>query len=189
VAYVEVVADATEATTASEDGSLEPDPDLELDAPAQAAPREPGAPSPDPSNYAVTADRRIVIQAEETLGHYAEWLEVRASELRRLNRMSYKTPLVIGRTLRLDFSKVTPEVFEERRLEFHQAIQDDFFSSYVVSGTTQHTLRRGESVWYLAERKFRVPVWLLRQYNPDLDFGSLPVGASLVIPEIQPRPS
>jgi membrane-bound lytic murein transglycosylase D len=146
-----------------------------------------GPPSPDPSNYAVTADDRIVIQAEETLGHYAEWLEVRASDLRRLNHMRYETPLVIGRSLRLDLRRVPPEVFEQRRLAYHQALQEEFFSSYVVTGTRTHRLRSGESLWYLAERKFRVPVWLLRQYNPELDFGALPAGAKMVIPEVEPR--
>ena len=38
-------------------------------------------------------------------------------------------------------------------------------------------------------RKYRVPVWLLRQYNPDLDFGALRTGASMVVPQIEPRSS
>ena len=50
-----------------------------------------------------------------------------------------------------------------------------------------HVLARGESLWYLAKRKYRVPVWLLRQYNPDLDFAALPAGAPLIVPIIEPR--
>ena len=57
----------------------------------------------------------------------------------------------------------------------------------MVTGTEQHVLRKGESLWYLAARKYRVPVWLLRQYNPDLDFGALPTGAAMVVPLIEPR--
>ena len=34
----------------------------------------------------------------------------------------------------------------------------------------EHVLRRGETLWELATQRYRVPVWLLRQYNPDLDF-------------------
>lgn len=144
-------------------------------------------PSPDPSNYAVSRNDRITVQAEETLGHYAEWLELRASQLRRLNGMRYGQPLGIGHTLRLDFSRVTPETFEQRRLAYHQALQDEFFGSWIVTGIEMHTLRRGESLWYLAHRKYRVPTWLLRQYNPDLDFASLPAGAELVVPRVAPR--
>jgi membrane-bound lytic murein transglycosylase D len=142
-------------------------------------------PVPDPSNYAVTRDHRVTVQADETLGHYAEWLEVNASRLRRLNGMRYGTPLVIGRQKKLDFSRVTPEEFERRRLEYHRTLQEEFFEAYVVSGTRTHTLRRGDSLWYLAEQKYEVPIWLLRQYNPDLDFGSLPAGTPMVVPIVE----
>jgi membrane-bound lytic murein transglycosylase D len=142
-------------------------------------------PIPDPSDYAVTADHRVTVQAEETLGHYADWLEVSASRLRRLNRMHYETPLVIGRQKKLDFSRVTPEEFERRRLEYHRTLQEEFFDVYVVSGTRTHMLRKGDSLWYLAEQKYEVPIWLLRQYNPDLDFGSLPAGTPMVVPVIE----
>ena len=81
---------------------------------------------------------------------------------------------MIGRQKKLDFSRVTPEEFEQRRLEYHRTLQEEFFDAYVVSGTRTHMLRKGDSLWYLAQRKYEVPVWLLRQYNPDLDFGSLP---------------
>jgi membrane-bound lytic murein transglycosylase D len=143
-------------------------------------------PIPDPSDYAVTSNHRITVQAEETLGHYAEWLEVSASRLRRLNRMGYETPLVIGRQKKLDFSRVTPEEFERRRLEYHRTLQEEFFEAYVVSGTRTHMLRKGDSLWYLAQRKYEVPIWLLRQYNPDLDFGSLPAGTPMLVPIIEP---
>jgi membrane-bound lytic murein transglycosylase D len=146
-------------------------------------------PSPDPSNYSVSADNRVTVQAEETLGHYAEWLEVRPSALRRLNRLKAGSPVVIGRTARLDFSNVTPEVFERRRLQYHLALQEAFFEAYVVSGTESHVLKKGESLWYLAKEKFEVPLWLLRQYNPDLDFGALRAGTRMVVPVVEPRQS
>ena len=144
-------------------------------------------PSPDPSNYSVSKGDRVTVQADETLGHYAEWLEVRPSALRRLNRMKPGTPVQIGRTAKLDFSHVTPEVFEQRRLEYHLALQEAFFEAYVVSGTESHVLKKGETLWFLAQHKFEVPVWLLRQYNPDLDFGALRPGTRMVIPVIEPR--
>jgi membrane-bound lytic murein transglycosylase D len=145
--------------------------------------------SPDPSDYAVTPDQWITVQAEETLGHYAEWLEVPTSRLRRLNRMSMDTPLAIGHRARLDFTRVSAETFEERRLEYHQSLQAEFFASFLVSGTETHVLRNGDTIWILARDKFEVPVWLLRQYNPDLDFGALQAGAKVVVPLIEPRPT
>ncbi|HLB83922.1 MAG TPA: transglycosylase SLT domain-containing protein, partial [Steroidobacteraceae bacterium] len=38
--------------------------------------------SADPSDYTVASDGTIEVQATETLGHYAEWLDVRATRLR-----------------------------------------------------------------------------------------------------------
>ena len=156
---------------------------------AALASEPPAAPSPDPSNYSVSKGDSVTIQAGETLGHYAEWLEVRASSLRRLNRMKPGAAMVIGHAAKLDFSRVTPEVFEARRLRYHLSIQEAFFEAYVVSGTETHTLARGETLWYLANKKLRVPEWLLRQYNPDLDFGALRAGTQMVVPVVEPRES
>ena len=153
--------------------------------PPPAAVGDPAS-QPDPSDYAVHGNR-IRVQAAETLGHYADWLEIRASRLRQLNRMRFEQPVVIGQRLRLDFARVTPEEFERRRLEHHQSLQNEFFEAFVVTGTERHVLRRGESLWYLAKRKYRVPVWLLRQYNPDLDFASLPAGTAMVVPVVERR--
>jgi membrane-bound lytic murein transglycosylase D len=146
-------------------------------------------PAPDPSDYAVDRNDCVTVQAAETLGHYAEWLEVRTSRLRRLNHMTYDTPVVIGRKTKLDFSHVTRETFEQRRLQYHHALQEEYFAAFEVIGTRTHTLRPGDSLWYLAERKYEVPAWLIRQFNPDLDFGALQAGTRMVIPEVGPRTS
>ncbi|MDY6949178.1 MAG: LysM peptidoglycan-binding domain-containing protein, partial [Pseudomonadota bacterium] len=76
------------------------------------------AASADPADYSVQDKNTIIVQAAETLGHYAEWLDVRASQLRQLNRISFATPVVIGRKVKLEFSKVTPDQFEARRAEY-----------------------------------------------------------------------
>ena len=143
------------------------------------------AASADPSDYSVHEDNIVRVQAAETFGHYAEWLDVRASQLRALNRMSKATPVVIGRKVKLDFSKVTPDQFEARRQEYHKQLQETFFTQFRISGNTTHVIKPGESVWVLAQQRYNVPIWLLRQYNPDLDLGSLKPGAKLVIPTVE----
>ena len=148
---------------------------------------DPTAPSPVDAVYGVTAGHHIRVQADETLGHYAEWLQVKTSALRRLNRMSYETAVLIGRRLKLDFSRVSPETFLNHRLEYHRTLQEEFFGAYQVTGTDTHVLRSGDSLWYLANQKYDVPVWLLRQYNPELDLGSLAPGQRMVIPRVEPR--
>jgi membrane-bound lytic murein transglycosylase D len=101
--------------------------------------------------------------------------------------MHFDTPVAIGRQTVLDFSVVSQEVFEHRRLEYHRTLQEEFFDSYEVVGTDAHRLERGDTLWHLAEQRYQIPVWLLRQYNPSLDFGALQVGARLTIPRIAPR--
>jgi len=192
LAAVDALVEPEEADVEPPPASEPPPPETELLAEtepqvATATPAPSEMPTPDPSDYAVHAQNRITVQADETLGHYAEWLEVRASQLRRLNRMRYDQEIVIGRSIRLDLSRVSAEEFERRRLEYHQTLQEEFFDAYVVTGTETHTLRRGDTVWYLATRKYRVPVWLLRQYNPELDFGALPPGSAMVVPQVEPR--
>jgi membrane-bound lytic murein transglycosylase D len=110
---------------------------------------------------------------------------VRAATLRQLNRISYATPVVIGRKVKLDFSKVSPDQFEARRAEYHRALQEAFFTQFRIKGTADHVIKRGESVWVLAQQRYNIPIWLLRQYNPDLDLGSLLPGARLVIPVVE----
>ena len=142
------------------------------------------AESADPSDYSVAADQSVRVQAAETLGHFAEWLDVRASQLRRLNRMSNSTPVVIGRKLKLDFARVSQDQFEAKRLEYHKQLQETFFTQYRISGDVTHLIKPGESVWVLAQQRYNIPIWLLSQYNPDTDLGALKPGAKLVIPTV-----
>ena len=48
-----------------------------------------------------------------------------------------------------------------------------------------HVIRSGESIWVLAQQRYNIPIWLLRQYNPDLDLGSIRPGTKLVIPIVE----
>jgi len=141
----------------------------------------------DPSDYTVAEDGSIEVQAAETLGHYADWLEIRTQQLRRLNGMAYGQPVMIGRRLQLDFSKIRPKAFEQQRLEYHRALQEDFFQRFQIAGTCRHVVRPGDSLWTLSRQTYAVPVWLLRQYNPDLDFAAVPPGKAIEVPLLQRR--
>jgi peptidoglycan lytic transglycosylase D len=174
-----------------------PTPDINAGADEDEAPvvqddLEPGlvpgavtAATADPADYSVAADGTIVIQAAETLGHYAEWLDLRASRLRTVNRMSYGTPLVVGRRLKLDLSRVDAARFEMQRVAYHRDLQEQFFAAHRIIGSDAHVVRPGESVWILAARRYDLPLWLLRQYNPDVDFANLKPGVRLVIPQLE----
>lgn len=144
------------------------------------------AASADPGDYSVHDDDTILVQATETLGHYAEWLNLRASQLRSLNRMSFATPVVVGRKVKLQFSKITRDQFEARRAEYHRQLQEAFFTQFRIKDTATHVIRPGESIWVLAQQRYNIPIWLLRQYNPDLDLGAVKPGTKLIIPVVEP---
>ncbi len=136
----------------------------------------------DPSDYSVADDRTIRVQEDETIGHFADWLGIRASDLRRLNGMRGTSAMRVGKRLKLDFSKSTPEQFETARVAYHQGVQEAFFAKHRIVATSEHVVRPGESIWVLAERRYNVPVWLLRQYNPDLDVALVRPSTRVVIP-------
>ena len=143
----------------------------------------------DPSDYSVSANGTIEVQATETLGHYAEWLDLRTSQLRAINRKQQDRALSIGSQLRLDFSHVSAEEFHRRRLAHHRDLQDAFFDRNEIEGTRVHVAQSGDSLWGLAAGRYRVPLWLLRQYNPDLDLNQLRAGTRIVIPVLKARNS
>ncbi|MEE3198011.1 MAG: LysM peptidoglycan-binding domain-containing protein [Pseudomonadota bacterium] len=140
----------------------------------------------DPTDYSVAIDRTIEVQASETLGHYADWLQVRTQQLRNINRMSFGQDVVVGRKLELDFSVVDPVTFEGRRRTYHRRIQEVFFQTYQINDTLDHTVKSGESLWILALRTYRVPVWLVRQFNPDLDPDRVRPGMVIKFPQLNP---
>jgi membrane-bound lytic murein transglycosylase D len=93
---------------------------------------------------------------------------------------------VIGRSVKLDFSKVSRDEFEAKRQDYHRQLQEAFFAQYRIKGNETHVIRSGESIWILAQQRYNIPIWLLRQYNPDVDFGSVRPGTTLVIPLVEP---
>jgi membrane-bound lytic murein transglycosylase D len=147
--------------------------------------QNPDSQNPDPTDYSVAANDTIQVAAAETLGHYAEWLGVRASDLRRINRMRFRTPVIVGHRIRLDFRRVPPGEFEARRREYHQVLEANYFASHRIDGTQQYIAQRGDSLWTLTQRFSQLPLWLLRQYNPDTDFTDLHPGTQLVVPRIE----
>jgi membrane-bound lytic murein transglycosylase D len=128
---------------------------------------------------------RIRVEVEETLGHYAEWLEVSASEIRRLNGLRFGRPLRINESIKIPLRRVTKEAFEEKRFEFHKELAEDFFASFRIEKVETYTVKRGDNIWSLSKEKFEVPLWLIKKYNTHLDFSALHPAQQLNIPIIQ----
>ena len=101
--------------------------------------------------------------------------------------MPYGASLVVHRHIRLDFGSVSRAEFERKRVEFHEDIQEAFFAEWEITGTETHRLKRGDSLWVLSHQRFYVPLWLLQQYNPDLDFRAAVAGTDIHVPLLRRR--
>jgi membrane-bound lytic murein transglycosylase D len=126
----------------------------------------------------------IQVEVEETLGHYAEWLEVSAGEIRRLNGMKFGDPIRINEAIRIPIDRVTKEEFEEKRFEYHKELAEDFFASYRIETIQIYTIKKGDNVWTLSKENFEVPLWLIKKFNTHLNFSTLQPSQELRIPVI-----
>ncbi len=131
---------------------------------------------------------RIRVEADETLGHYADWLGMDSTKvLRRLNKFSYKQTLPIGKMLQLPTilgDQVT--AFEAKRIEYHQVLSEALKEHYSLTGIERYTVQAGDSIWLLS-RQSGFPLWLLYRLNPNLEYASLKIGQEILLPKLQPK--
>jgi len=128
----------------------------------------------------------VQIEDTETLGHYADWLEIPTQRIRDLNGFAYGKQIRTHQTIKIPLGKVGKELFEERRYEHHKEVEEDFFSAYKVVGVQAYSIKRGDNIWTLCRDKLELPFWLIRKYNPVLNFDSLRPKQRLTIPVTEP---
>jgi len=128
---------------------------------------------------------KIFVLPDETLGHYADWLEIPTQKIRRWNGLSFYRDIQLGMELTLYFNKVKQKTFMQRRLEFMRSIEEDFYQTFFVDGVQLHRLRQGESVWELANAIYEIPYWLIIKYNPGVNLNDLRTGDEIIIPIIR----
>ncbi len=128
----------------------------------------------------------ITVDFDETLSHFADWAGLSILELRRFNNLSRKATLHVNQKIKVPFRRRTPAVFEERRQEYHRAIQEDFFSNYRVQKVIVKNVRKGETVWEICNEMYFIPFWLLGNYNPGKDINELKPNDSIIIPMVTP---
>ena len=135
-------------------------------------------------------DRRmgiIRVEVEETLGHYAEWLGVQTQEIRRLNGFHYGGVLRLNQQIKIPLDRVAKEQFEEARFQYHQEIQEDFLRAYQIDAFQIYEVKDGDNVWTLCNETFNLPLWLIKKYNPDVDFYDLRRTQKLAVPVVVER--
>ncbi|MZH41303.1 MAG: LysM peptidoglycan-binding domain-containing protein, partial [Nitrospinae bacterium] len=118
----------------------------------------------------------ITVDFDETLSHYAEWSLLSVRELRRINRIGKRGKISVNEKLRVNFAKVRPDKFDEKRQEYHKGIQEDFFNNYEISKLKIRSVEKGETLWEIRNDNYTIPLWLISSYNSDKDINSLSVG-------------
>ena len=113
---------------------------------------------------------------------YGDWLGIKTQRLRDINGLAFRTPVDVGQRIKLDLSQVDAAAFENLRTTYHRHQQDSFFRNHTITGVNEHTIKRNESVWILSLRKYDVPIWLFRQYNPSLDLHKVQPGTRVRFP-------
>lgn len=130
----------------------------------------------------------IRVSVDETLGHYADWLKVPTWQIRRLNRMSGSSTIRIGS--RVIIPAENPESIErfiKNRLEYHMALEEDFFSRYKVVDLKAKTIKRGETLWDICNSEEEIPLWLFHKYNKSIDLARLIPGSIVQLPVIDEK--
>ena len=131
---------------------------------------------------------RINIEPGETLGHYSDWLRLGGiAAIRKLNGIQKTQNLQVGDVLLLPVSEQTQaSAFDQRRLEYHRVLVEEFKENFEVLNVQKYTIQPGDSVWRVAS-SFELPIWLIMRYNPELRT-TLPIAGNILrIPSIRKR--
>ena len=139
----------------------------------------------DPANYSVDINGNIEAQASETIGRLANWLDIQAWDIRRLNNMNYRDQIFIGKKVLLDFNKISIADFEINRRDYHANLQRDFFDTHQIKGSEEYQIKLNDNIDRIAKKTYSAPLWLVRQYNPDLDFYRVRVGQKISFPLLE----
>ena len=124
----------------------------------------------------------IRVFTNETLGHYADWLNLPTYRLRKLNSLGRRQKIYLGQKIKLYFGHVSVEQFEQRRLQYHIQILNGFLNEKKFVHFIEYEVSRGESVWHLARNKYQVPIEMIHYLNIDTDINNLYPGDVLRIP-------
>ena len=128
----------------------------------------------------------IVVEPDESLGLYANWLGLRSSSsIRKLNKLKSSRHVRIGKVIYLPIKKQTQkENYNQQRLDYHRELQDEFRANFKITGVETYKVRLGDSAWSISIKQ-GVPLWLLKRYNPKLFSTLSQVGDVINIPVIE----
>ncbi len=126
----------------------------------------------------------VHVQAEETLGHLAEWAHASVARVKIANGARRLNSVQVGQRIRLPIKDSHSEEFLSKRMEYHLAIEEDFYLNYKITGVDSYRVKNGDTVDGIV-RELDVPYWLIRRYQgSDFQDRIIP-GQILKIPQVE----
>ncbi len=128
----------------------------------------------------------ITVEVNESLAQYAEWLgNITETELAKLNRLGKSGRPKVGQKIRIPLTQEGIYEFNLKRVQYHMALEEDFYSNYSVQAVEEYRVKRGENLLKLSEEK-QLPIWLIRKYLPANRKFSVRPGQVINLPKITP---
>jgi len=128
---------------------------------------------------------RVRVNVDENITQLAGWMRVPADDIHKANNMSPNEAVVPGRIITIPITPATNiKRFETNRLQYHMAIEEDFFAHYDVADFERYRVKPGDNLWRICRNNAQIPMWLLRKYNRGGEFYNLQPGMNLWIPRV-----
>jgi len=133
------------------------------------------------------ASVRVRVSVDETIGRFAEWMRVSAADIRTANNMTENEAPLPGTYISIPIrSSTNIKRFEVSRLQYHLAIEEDFFANFNVTDFEQLTVKSGINLWKIC-REAQIPIWLFKKYNRGVNFYAMQPGNTIWIPKASPK--
>jgi hypothetical protein len=129
----------------------------------------------------------IHVSVDETVGHYADWLGLPAYRIRQLNHIGGGSEIRLNSHIVIPADQDLLARFTKARLEYHMALEEDFYSRYKVSDVRAKTIKRGEVLWTICNDQEQIPMWLFAKYNKHADLSTLQPGMQVWIPVVEEK--
>ena len=130
-------------------------------------------------------DAPLIVQRGESLKHYAKWSGHSVDELMTMMDLSSRR-ITAGKHLKVSFSPSTWKRFQRQRQAFRQDKETGFFAKNHVEDLVPYKVKKGDSVWKIANKNGGVPLWVLEKFNSRVDLAKLRPGMELLIPKLVP---
>jgi membrane-bound lytic murein transglycosylase D len=127
----------------------------------------------------------LIIEAEETLGHFADWAGIKTNTIRNINQMRTNQSIHRGQRIKIPIQQDRIHKFKEYRSRYHISIQEDFYNSFNITEESNYSVRRGDTLGAILRRK-GLPYWFLRKHQKGgILKDALTIGQVLKIPKVE----